>query len=229
MDPVTRPRHASRRLEQLRQHLQAHHSDVLLLDVREPLLEAKKRERIYHVTDSHWNARGGFVGYRELAKALSDWFPAIHPFERPQFAEAVAQERGGDAAGVLDLRDALHEENLKLEPRFPLRARRSVEDVPLAHADLKFGLPKVFEVTDPALPRAVFFHDSFALGLQPMLSEHFRRLVGVWDDHFHPDVVERERPDVVVQELVERKLGILTPDDFDESDDPATDATGYPR
>ena len=34
--------------------------------------------------------------------------------------------------------------------------------------------------TDPNLPRAVIFHDSFAVSLAPYLAEHFSHAVWVW-------------------------------------------------
>lgn len=222
------PRHASR-LDQLRDHLRAH-SDIELLDVRDALREAKQRERVYHRTDSHWNQRGAFVAYRELTKVLSGWFPAIRPLERDQFQETVSDDRGGDSAGLLDLRDVLREENLDLTPRFPRRSRLTEEEVAVPNAELQYGEPKVFVNPDSTLPRAVVFHDSFfSCGLEPLLAEHFRRQVGIWHDDFHADVVERERPDVVIQELVERKLGFLVPNDIEKGEGEGADGPAYPR
>lgn len=58
------------------------------------------------------------------------------------------------------------------------------------------------------LPRAVMFRDSFASSMIPFLSEHFRRIVYEWQgpNQFNYALVEREKPDVVIQEMVERKL-----------------------
>jgi hypothetical protein len=55
------------------------------------------------------------------------------------------------------------------------------------------------------------FHDSFGLSLQPFLSERFARIVyssgsGDWRRNFDPGLVERERPQVVIQEIAERLL-----------------------
>jgi hypothetical protein len=60
--------------------------------------------------------------------------------------------------------------------------------------------------------RAVFFRDSFTSQMMPFLAEHFDRAVFVWTDGFDPQVVLRERPQVVVQQLVERKLMRLEPE-----------------
>ncbi len=212
-DPALLPRHASGRLEQLVAHLRTH-SDLAVVDVRQALLEAKQREPVYRVTDSHWNRRGAFVGYRELARVLAGWFPQIRPFERSQFAEEVRHERGGDSARLLALGDTAGEEDYRLEPLFRKQARHHVLPRSWMRATPAFGPPVAWDNPDTSLPRAVLFHDSFADGYLDLLAEHFHHLVSVWDDDFHPDLVEREDPDVVIHELVERKLGYVVPNDL---------------
>jgi hypothetical protein len=210
-DPTLRPLHAESRLDQLVRHLRQH-STVPVLDIREAMHEAKSRERLYHMTDSHWNDRGAFVGYEHLAAVLADWFPQIHPWPRSAFREATAEQRGGDLAALIDLAERRHEEWLNLVPLRPRRARQSEQGVVWpAGAEFPIGKPLATECDDPALPRAVVFHDSFILALQPFLSEHFRRTAYVWSDYFHGDVVERERPDVVIQQMLERKFGFVEP------------------
>jgi hypothetical protein len=61
-------------------------------------------------------------------------------------------------------------------------------------------------------------HDSFTAALRPFLSEHFRRIVYLQQHTFDCGVIEREHPDVVLHEIVERYLGLVPPDDtrFDD-------------
>jgi hypothetical protein len=208
-----RPRTPQSRLDQLVNYLREHGGPEVL-DVRAALLEAKRRERIYHATDSHWNDRGAFVGYRAVAGVLSGWFPAVQPLPRSAFLDVCRDEPGGDLAQMIASEDVFREEALRLEPLSPWRARR-VGEVPLpADCRVQFA-PHAQECDDPTLPRAVVFHDSFFWALEPLLSEHFRRAVCGWTDDFSREVVHRERPDVVIQELVERKLGSVSPKGFD--------------
>jgi alginate O-acetyltransferase complex protein AlgJ len=67
------------------------------------------------------------------------------------------------------------------------------------------------EISDATLPRAVMFHDSFGESLQPFLSQHFSRIVyssgpADWRRNCDPQLVERERPQLVIQEIAERLL-----------------------
>src|SRR5688572_3223307 len=43
-------------------------SQVQILDLRQPLLEAKSLELLYHRYDTHWNDRGALVGARQITK-----------------------------------------------------------------------------------------------------------------------------------------------------------------
>ena len=66
----------------------------------------------------------------------------------------------------------------------------------------------VLEQDNWRLPQALVLRDSFGEALIPFLAESFRRTVYVWQDAptFDRDLVVKERPDVVIQEMVERKL-----------------------
>jgi hypothetical protein len=60
--------------------------------------------------------------------------------------------------------------------------------------------------------RVVVFHDSFApIFLIPALAEHCETLVAVWTYSFLPSVVERFKPDLVIQQTVERTFNGTMP------------------
>jgi hypothetical protein len=64
----------------------------------------------------------------------------------------------------------------------------------------------LYEHPEGQLPRAVMFRDSYASWLIPLLSENFSRILFSWQYTFDSEIVEREHPDVVIQEMVERVL-----------------------
>jgi len=66
---------------------------------------------------------------------------------------------------------------------------------------------------DAPIRRAVVFRDSFSMALVPFLSEEFGRAVYLWIQDFEPSVIEREKPDLVIQEYTERLLSVITPAD----------------
>jgi alginate O-acetyltransferase complex protein AlgJ len=177
---------------------------VAAVDFRPALLEARSRERVYFLTDTHWNDRGALCAYDQIIDVLRRQVPSVpHAWNRDDFEPGQVDIRGQDLAGMLGLKDVLHETDLRLVPRRPRRAR--VVDPPGVAPTSELGR-LVTEIADPSLPRAVIFRDSFASRLVPFLSEHFSRAVYLWQNDFDANVVAEEHPDVVIQEIVGRHL-----------------------
>jgi alginate O-acetyltransferase complex protein AlgJ len=188
------------RLDQLVAHLRAH-STVELLDLREPLRAAKPRIRVFQRTDTHWNDPGAFLAYRAIMERVATRFPQSEPLPWSAFDIQTTTAPGGDLAMLLNLPDVLTEETLVLIPRAP-RAARQVSitpagSVPWHHLAMETGRP---------LPRAIVLHDSFMLAVLPFLSEGFSRVLYVWGSTLDAQLVARERPDIVIDERVERSL-----------------------
>ena len=185
------------------------HSSVPVLDLRGPLMAAKAKERIYHRTDTHWNDRGAFVASEAIWHVLTPRLGAPAS-GRDAFTEQAVTVPGLDLAGMLGVAGAVTESDLRLVPRVPVRARivePARPDARLMDARL------VTEHADRTLPRAVVFRDSFGSALVPFLSERFSRAVYLWQYNVDPDVVLAERPQVVIQEWVGRRLSTLPPYD----------------
>lgn len=179
------------------------------LDLRPALSAAKARERIYHVTDTHWNERGLLVAYQAIIDAARRQHPSVPPaWPRSDFKEELKTTDAGDLGGMLGLKRVLHEERLLLTPKRP-RLARAVEP---RGAGLTEELGRlVTEIPGSTLPRAVIFRDSFVSPMVPFLSEHFSRAVYLWQNDFDAAVIRAERPDVVIQEIVGRHLYTFVP------------------
>jgi alginate O-acetyltransferase complex protein AlgJ len=196
------------RSDALVRYLRAH-STVPVLDLRDALRAAKRRERIYHRTDTHWNDRGAFAASQALLRVLAPRLSA--PAQgRDAFTPREVVVPGLDLAGILGIADGLSEVDLRLVPRGPLRAR-IVE--PVTPDPRLMDARIVTEQDAPARPRAVVFRDSFGSALIPFLSEEFSRAVYLWQYNVDPDVVLAERPDIVIQEWVGRRLSTMPPYD----------------
>lgn len=181
----------------------------LALDLRPALFAAKARERIFQMTDTHWNDRGALVAYQQIIAAVRARVPSTPPaWTRDDFDLVSRDIAGLDLAGMLGLKRVLRETDLTLVPRRPRRAH-VVEPAGAAPTDETGRL--VTELTEPSLPRAVIVRDSFASKLAPFLSEHFSRAVYVWQNDFDADLVSQERPDIVIQEIVGRHLYSFIP------------------
>ena len=176
----------------------------LAVDLRPALVAAKRDERIYYRTDTHWNDRGAFAAYRQIVRAVRARVPAVPPeWTRDDFEPASREDEGGDLAAMMGLKRVLREEDLLLVPRRP---RHAVVVEPTGAEPTAEEGYLVTEIAGSTLPRAVIFRDSFVSQLVPFLSEHFSRAVYMWQNDFDADLVSREKPDVVIQEIVGRHL-----------------------
>lgn len=178
---------------------------VTFVDLRPALLAAKASERVYYQTDSHWNYNGAVVGYEtmmEVARGLiPDKIRAIAPAVRPAY-DPDTDVYSGDLAHMLALGSEIRERDVA-----PF-AKVSANDASrCAHriAGELFG-DQVHVCDAASLPRAVVMCDSMALLMMPLLSENFSRTVYLRDRTFDRATIEREHPDIVIEELVERGL-----------------------
>jgi hypothetical protein len=200
------------RVEELTRFLEER-STVHVLDLRPPLLDAKRSERVFHRTDTHWNNRGSLVAYvevmRRVARVRSGTpVPGRHDFDNVSF---VGQ--GHDLPRMLGIERLVAEEILEVSPRTPRRARV------IEPAGGRIDVPQARVVTehpDRSLPRLVVFHDSFMVPVIPFLAESCSRCVFLRQRALDPEIVRAERPDLVIHQIVGRKLqgtppGVATP------------------
>jgi len=191
--------HAQTRLDQLVRHLKEH-SNVQILDLRTTLLEFKKIRLCYQPQESHWNGVGAFVGYQQIAERLHAWYPDL------RVAAMSDCEISKQPNKLTDL--------LRLQGRADTRTIMDIIS-PIG------GFPaKLWQDTDPArqlvrsscsdapIGKALVVCDSFGTAMMRFLAMHFREALFVWgggDGFLAQDVLDL-KPDVVIQEIVERAL-----------------------
>ncbi len=193
------------RLDQLMAHLKAH-SGLKVIDLRTAILDEKSRNQVFYRTDTHWNNRGTYVGYTEIIKTLSRWFPELEVIPISAFEEFHTYfQAGRDLPTLLGMPEDFWDRYVDMKLTRPGLAHE-IKPPPPASKLAAGGPDIVFEHPEAGLPRAVMFRDSYAIALIPLLSENFSRIRYTWQYTFDREIVERENPDVVIQEMVERVL-----------------------
>jgi hypothetical protein len=202
------PAGAPDRLDQLSEAL-ASAPEIAWLDLRPVMREAGKKYRVYYKTDSHWNAVGGWFATQAIVGRLSD--RRVHRF--PDAIPVPLSTRvieGGDLARFLGLAGDLEE--IDLWPAAAPGALRDGSGAPLTWKLLDvISRDKVEAVRPDGGPKAIVFRDSFGEALIPWLSQAFGHTIWRWSYGFDQALIERERPTVVIQQLVERKLLTIAP------------------
>jgi hypothetical protein len=158
------------------------------LDLRPALLAARAREPVYHRTDTHWNDAGAYAAYRAIVAAFAADRPGLAPLARTCF-RTERTRYGGDIGRMMQM--ALDEE-----------IERWSQAVPPPE-----GCPAPGQAGRPTI---VIIGDSFVEPLVPFLGAQFEILGGA--RVFSSALVDRLRPQLVLQEIVERALPNLLDD-----------------
>ena len=176
------------------------------VDLRGPLRAAKPAERVYYATDSHWNSLGAAVAYRAIMQAVSDALPSRQvvaaPVVLPEYVRGIDIYRG-DVARMTGDPGAFGEPDYA--PLWKILAAQDSRCAKRVDAGEDAGF-EWYACARPGLPRAVVYRDSMAIPLIPLLSENFSRVAYVSARRLDPAFIEREAPDVVIEEMVERAM-----------------------
>jgi alginate O-acetyltransferase complex protein AlgJ len=191
------------RLDQLADYLK-HHSDVAFLDLRGPLLAAKKRGQVYYRTDAHWNIHGAFAAYQAIMAQVRRWFPEL-PLPVVQSVDhAKVLVPKGDIATIIQLDDQQSEAIL-----VPDMAGGCARQKRFLLPDTDPPCPVNLSTCGPAALRVVMFTDSFDFALNPLFAESFHQLASVrrpYDHRIMLQLMDQVRPQLVIEEIAERYL-----------------------
>ena len=168
------------------------------------LRHARRIEKTYYLTDVHWTNFGAYIGYRALLNGMAADFP-MQPILEDELIRTKRPEFCGDIGVRLDPEPS--EERIMVAVKRPQRSKVTYDNRAFAE-----GQVQVFENEDRSLPRAVIFRDSNMNAVLPYLLHHLSRTVVVAGSRmFMHDLVEAERPDIVISELAERYLATPLP------------------
>jgi Mor family transcriptional regulator len=192
------------RMDQLLDYLEKH-STVRVLDVRPALIAAKKERPVYSRTDSHWNDFGAYIMQREIVTYISRFpaFKGAQPLPLSRFRIETLNRSGGDLAAML----SLHQEVLR-EDMIKLRARPVWSFWGGSLERISRFIKQGYTQSSSLLPGIMMVHDSFYKKIKPFLSERFSRVLYIWDwdMNFYPQIIEKEKPALLIDEMAERFL-----------------------
>ena len=191
-----KPGAKSCRIDQVMQELRS--TQMSVLDLRDPLRSEARTTQVYHRTDTHWNAIGALRASREILSLIKKDFPQLTLPSLGDYQKKV-QPISGDLAAFLPYDERFVEQSISLIPLAPHRA------------ELEEGADRMIisSIPESTLPGALVFRDSFSDALIPFLSEHFSRTVYAHSFSVDLDLVDKEKPDIVIFELAQRYLTVL--------------------
>jgi hypothetical protein len=168
------------------------------IDLRPALRAAKSTGDLYYKTDIHWNGIGAYFGLQAVMQGrwpsgidlppLSDYRVESHPFV-------------GDLNQIANLPCCRFEQELNL-------ALKSGNAVIGQGRDLAPGTPNAWvESRHTTYPSVFIFGDSFATYWSRILPDVTGRTVYLRHDvPFPTAMIEREKPDIVIYEVIEASM-----------------------
>ena len=189
------------RLDQIAARLKTR-TAVPFVDPRPALLGAKGQAPLYYKTDTHWNSIGAYVGY----SALSDWIAEQLHLPRKErwagytFGEGTLE---GDLGRILGVAAYFTEAT----PVLRSTGAQGCDLTDLERRELEIdGGQLTTHCPSAALGKILFFRDSFGTAMAPYLAREAREVNFLWQALPDLELIEREQPDLVIFEMVERHL-----------------------
>ena len=178
---------------------------VRVVDPLPALIAAKESGPLYYKLDSHWNLDGARVAYKELVAEIGGFTPL-----RDDEFDITARTVEGDLGRLVGIPDdKRYEPGHWYTPRhrtWEQDDRPAFTDALPIEARPKHLPPRVYSCDTAPGPRVVLFRDSFGEQVVPFFRADFRRVAVVSSDSLELSVLDAEKPAVVVQQFVARKL-----------------------
>jgi len=202
------------RLTQLDRFLEEE-SEIELLDVSPRVRENKTDTALlFRKGGSHWNSLGAFFGYTSIMEKIREWYPEVRTLQLSNFEQIDEKPMTCDLQIMTGMEHLLHFETTEIIPKDKEGVRAKTLEMPKVKGLTPQQQPLVTEVEGAPL-KVVILHDSFMESMKPFLSETFGRTAFFHLFYYSPsttfvesvrEIVEREKPDLVIHETVERSL-----------------------
>ncbi len=207
-------KHKTSRIEQLRDYLKKN-SYVHIVDVVPVLLRDKPGTELYYPNDTHWNTQAGFRATQIILDTMRRSFPNLPVPNMEDYKNCKINIGDPDLAKHLGLERIL--QNFEWMPiQKDTTSDHKIVDSRIYISQYILMPTVTTEVKNDSLPKIVVYRDSFFGLLQPYFSESFRRCVYVWSTDITKEVIDTERPNIVLFEMIEGRIYKLLDDNPEE-------------
>ena len=197
-----------------------------VVDLRGLLREAARDRLVYYRTDSHWNVNGGWIAYQQILAAMREATGRPVRPQEPLPPEYSDRTTSGDVAKMLGITGRYTEPDPAL--RMPEGWQACARDE--AGRPPGWGMARqLLRCPGAEIPRAVIHHDSMGYVLLSHLPNHIEQSLWIEGRAWDLPYLERERPEIVVDEIVERNLALIADTRFLETGGSPRSPEGRPQ
>ena len=137
--------------------------------------------------------------------------PELQPLSADAFDWRPVSASAGDLADILGDSSVREPKQFAFSPRPPLQPITVTTDVARLQSHWVTNAEPKVSLNPNAKGKAIIFRDSFAVSWYPFLGYHFKEVIFIWRYHWDGAFLEREKPDVVIDEILERFLNKENP------------------
>jgi len=181
------------KLEQLKKYM-SDYPDIKIIDLKEYLV-GHTNEMLYYKTGTHWNNYGAYYGYSLLCDEIGKDFPGLEKITLDKYVADSSVELDRGLAYMLDYQIEEKQVELKLK------------ETSVANEIVYPGYCKYVNPNKPY--KILIFRDSFFRAMLPFFIETFGEVILVRQPVLSKSVVEKEKPDIVINEYVERYIDAM--------------------
>jgi len=181
------------------------------IDVEQLLLASKQEGPLFLRTDSHWNHDGAYLTYREIINRIAQWYPDLEPIQKRSQTKMI-YDFSGDLSILMNLQGLITENapDVVVDDVCPPRELKRMNEIRkiAKYRDLEpYRMPVQAGCEDQKY-KVLILHDSFGRFLRPYLSQNFETVIYINYFGFEDAkaIIEREKPDVVIDQRVARNL-----------------------
>ena len=183
------------------------------INFKTPLLEYKNQNRLYHKTNSHWNSLGSFYAYQHLIDRLNKESDMnLVPLNITQLRFDTVLSYSEDLTAMIQIEE--------LEQRIESKIIKSSETYNTIDIGSNINYPnhkkhqferifKNLKCSDNCLSKTIFYRDSFGTDMINLLLYNTKQLNVVHSYTMDFDYIKKQKPDLVIYEIVERNIDFL--------------------
>lgn len=173
-------------------------------------LDPRNNERsdsslLYVKKNTHWNQLGALYGYNKLIDKMKLDFPHLENLSLNDYKLKNINSTREDLSLMLDL-------NIKDKKLILTQTKGKIKHTLLPKqlqkppkSNKNYEIRYQNEVSGKKL-KVLVFGDSFLNHLKPYFNRHFYETIFIWHPKIDKAIIEKEKPDIVVFEVVERHL-----------------------
>ena len=195
-------------------------STVEVIDLRGALVDAKAEygDSMFYKYDTHWNNNGGFVGYTDMMRRISEDVPGTYTMKKSDYDIEDYETYMKDMAYYLGHYSAFTDYGPVYTLRSGMTATLTQKSASDRHGQFRFcsmwknGYSDalkyvVFENTyNTGAPDVYMYRDSFSVSMIHFVKDSFGKSVFDWSYDFNRQNILDSGAEVVIMEVVEKQL-----------------------